>query len=121
MSKTKTKPKKHVVRHRQKAKVKEDDSKNYYRMYKKEKRERERLQNINGQIDNRIEKTNKENEEIFKQMKIAVDYWRFSFILSESHGVDFLNYEIGLIEKGLMQTEQNISKLNIPNMEEDKK
>lgn len=107
MSKTKSKkPKKHVVKHKQKVQIKQTrDEESYYRMYKKEKKERKRIQSVLGQIDNRIEKTNKENEEIFNQMQIAIDYWKFSFFLSENHGVDFLNYEIGLIEKGLMQTE----------------
>ena len=85
------------------ASKKSDDS--YYVKYKKEKRERKRLQNVVGQIDNQIKKVNRENEEIFTQMQIAVDYWKFSFFLAQNHGVDFLNYEIGLLEKGLLQTE----------------
>jgi len=85
-------------------KKRDDDS--YYSKYKREKVERKRLQRIVGLIDERIEKVNKENEEIYEQLKIEADYWRFSFMLSENHGVDFLNYEIGLIEKGLIKKEE---------------
>ena len=122
MSKTKSisKSKRHAVRHRQKPKIKTDEP-NYYRMYIKEKKERKRLQYINGQIDDRVEKVNKENEVIFTQMQINVDYWRFSFFLATTQGVDFLNYEIGLIKKGLMQPPETISDLNNLNKQVDEK
>ena len=114
MSKTKNinKPKRHVARYKQKPKTKEEEPKNYYRMYIKEKKERKRLQYINGIIDERVEKVNRENEVIFTQMQINVDYWRFSFFLATTQGVDFLNFEIDLIKKGLMQPLETISDLN---------
>ena len=121
MSKTKlNKPKRHAVKHRQKPKIKTHEP-NYYRMYLKEKKERKRLQYINGIIDDRVEKVNKENEVIFTQMQINVDYWRFSFYLSTTQGVDFLNYEIDLIKKGLMQSPETISDLNNLNKQVDEK
>ncbi len=79
----------------------------YYRMYIKEKKERKRYQKMVGEIDDRVEKVNKENEQIFTEMQIDVDYWKFSFQLATTRGVDFLNYEIGLIKKGLMIKEEN--------------
>ncbi len=87
-------------------KNKNDDS--YYVKYKKEKRERKRYQNMVGQIDARIDKVNAENEQIFTDMQISIDYWKFSFMLSENHGTDFLNYEIGLLEKGLIKKEEEV-------------
>lgn len=80
------------------------DEDTYYRMYIKEKKERKRYQRMVGEIDTRIEKVNVENEEIFTKMQVAIDYWRFSFMLATTQGVDFLNYEINLIEKGLMKS-----------------
>ena len=87
-------------------KNKNDDS--YYVKYKKEKRERKRYQNMVGQIDARIDKVNAENEQIFTDMQISIDYWRFSFHLATKSGVDFLNYEIGLLEKGLIKKEEEV-------------
>ena len=78
----------------------------YYRMYIKEKKERKRYQQMVGQIDARIDKVNAENEQIFTDMQISIDYWRFSFHLATKRGVDFLNYEIGLLEKGLIKKEE---------------
>ena len=80
----------------------------YYRMYTREKKERKRYQKMVGEIDARVEKVNKENEGIFTDMQIAIDYWKFSFHLAKTSGVDFLNFEIGLLEKGLMKLEETV-------------
>ena len=82
------------------------DEETYYRLYKKEKSERKRYQRMVGEIDARIEKVNAENEIIFTDMQVSIDYWRFSFMLAENHGVDFLNFEIGLLAKGLIKKEE---------------
>jgi hypothetical protein len=84
------------------------DEDTYYRMYQKEKKERKRLQQIVGQIEHRIEKVNADNEEMFNELRLDAEYWKFSFYLATNQGVDFLNYEIDLIKKGLMQTEEEI-------------
>lgn len=88
------------------------DEDTYYRLYKKEKAERKRFQRMVGEIDNRVEQVNKENEQIFTQMQIGIDYWKFSFYLSTNRGVDFLNYEMGLIKNGLMETEEEVKVKN---------
>ena len=82
------------------------DEDTYFKLYQREKKERKRYQKMVGEIDTRIEKVNDENQQIFTDMQISIDYWKFSFHLAKTSGVDFLDYEIGLLEKGLIKKEE---------------